>query len=291
MINKKDIEIEIKQTKSLSELTEVYGEIAAVRMRKIRNSVLRNRDFLSSIDNIFRDTLSSYARKLSELVRRGKMKEGGKVTFLAHNGKTVVVLISANTGFFGDVVRNTFTKFIEDVRKEDVEVTVIGRLGRSLFVSEEPNKPYTFFELPDYGIDAQKLSEAIKHLVQYEEIRVYYGKYQSVVTQKPTTFSISAGTPVSGKIDQQRPSVYYIFEPSVEKILMFFETQIFASLFDQSIRESQLAKFASRILAMDRATENIHQRLNNLGLERMKLSHGLENKKQLNALTSVVYSG
>ena len=36
-----------------------------------------------------------------------------------------------------------------------------------------------------------------------------------------------------------------------------FETQIFASLFDQSIRESQLAKFASRILAMDRAEQNI----------------------------------
>ena len=201
------------------------------------------------------------------------------------------MFISANTAFYGDLTKKVFNLFSSEVKTNNYEATIVGNLGLTMFRQTLPDRAYSYFELPDYGIDAQKLSEAIKHLVQYEEIRVYYGKYQSVVTQKPTTFSISAGTPVSGKIDQQRPSVYYIFEPSVEKILMFFETQIFASLFDQSIRESQLAKFASRILAMDRATENIHQRLNNLGLERMKLSHGLENKKQLNALTSVIYSG
>jgi len=136
-------------------------------------------------------------------------------------------------------------------------------------------------------MDALKTSEAIKHLVQYEEIRIYFGKYQSVVTQKPTTYSISAGTPVSGKTSDQT-KIYYIFEPSVEKILMFFETQIFASLFDQSLRESQLAKFASRILAMDRANDNVHKRLDNLGLEKLKITHGLENKKQLNALVPVI---
>ena len=242
MAYKKEIEGEITQVGSLKILTEVYGQIAAIRMRKIRTSVLRNRNFISSIESIFKDSLSAYAEKLSELVRVGKIKEGGKVTFLAHNGKTVAVLISANTGFFGEVVRETYKKFIEEIKNQDVEVTIIGRLGRLLFLEDEPNHPYTYFELPDYGINVNKLSEAIKHLVQYEEIRVYYGMYQSLVNQKPTTFAISAGTPISGRV--QKPDVIYMFEPSVEKILMFFETQIFASLFDQAIHESQLAKFA-----------------------------------------------
>lgn len=283
----KDVQKEITQVSSLKDLTEIYGEIAAIRMRKIRGYVLKNRDFLSSIESIFKDALDSYAKKLSDLVIRGKIKEGGKVTFLAHNGKTVAVLISANTGFFGEVVRETYKKFISDIEREDVEVTIIGRLGRSLFLEEKPNHPYTYFELPDYGTDPTKLSEAIKHLVQYEEIRVYYGKFFSVVTQKPTTFSISAGKPVTR---QTKPLlVSYIFEPSVEKILMFFETQIFASLFDQAIRESQLAKFASRILSMDRATENIRQKLMQLNLEGLKISHSIANRKQLNSLSSSIY--
>ncbi len=283
----KDIKLEIKQIESLKDLTQVYGEIASTRMKKIRGYVLRNRQFLSSIESIFHDTLTAYSQKLALLVKEGKIKEGGNVTFLAHNGKSVSVLISANTGFFGDVVKETFKKFISDLDKSDTEVTIIGRVGRSLFLSERPEVPYVYFDLPDFGVDATKLNEVIKHLVQYEEIKVYYGKFQSVVTQKAEMQSISAGTKVTGQVADI--TVNYLFEPSVEDILMFFETQIFASLFDQSLRESQLAKFASRILAMDRATQNIEKRVGDLNLQKLNLAHKLSNTKQLNSLSSVVY--
>lgn len=288
MFYSKEIKNEINQVTSLKDLTEVYGEIASIRMRKVRNYVLKNRDFLASIEIIFKDALNYYTKKLSDLMKRGKIKDSSKVTFLAHNGRTVAVLISANTGFYGEVVRETFKKFIEEIKNEKVEVTIIGRLGRTLFLEEMPNHPYTYFDLPDYGTNEDKLSEAIKHLVQYEEIRVYYGKYYSVVTQKPTIFSISAGKSVDKGAKTSEAT--YIFEPSVEKILMFFETQIFASLFDQAVWENQLAKFASRILSMDRASDNIRNKLNELTLQNLKLSHNISNRKQLNSLASTIYS-
>ena len=288
MLYSKNITKEINQIKSLKNLTEVYGEIASIRMKKVRNFVLKNRDFLVSIEVIFKDALNSYSKKISELVKQGKIKEEDNLTFLAHNGRTVAVLISANTGFYGEVVRETFNKFINEIKNDNVEVTIIGRVGRTLFLEEKPNHPYTYFDLPDYGMNTEKLSEAIKHLVQYEEIRVYYGKFYSVVTQRPTTFSISAGKPVSK--ETKNPTITYIFEPSVEKILMFFETQIFASLFDQAVRESQLAKFASRILSMDRASDNIKNKLNELNLQNLKMSHNIANRKQLNSLASALYS-
>lgn len=282
MITLKNLEKEIAQVSSLGDLTQVYGEIASIRMKKIRDYVLKNRDFLSSIEVIFKDALSYYQKKIS-----GSAKRQDKVTLLAHNGKTVAVLISANTGFYGNVVRDVYKRFVDDISEGGVEITIIGRLGRTLFLEEHPNKPYTYFELPDYGIDSEKLSEAVGHLVQYEEIKVYYGKYHSVVKQEPTRVSISAGKPV-GK-GGRASSITYIFEPSVEKILMFFETQIFASVFDQSIRESQLAKFASRILSMDRASENIKKRLHDLTLKNLKIKHRTANRKQLNSMASVAY--
>ena len=72
-------------------------------------------------------------------------------------------------------------------------------MGRTLFVSAFPEKPYVYFDFPDYGIDSIKLSEIVSHLVPYEEIKVYYGKFESVVTQKPEFTTISAGTPIRGK--------------------------------------------------------------------------------------------
>jgi ATP synthase F1 gamma subunit len=287
MLYKRDIEEEINQVNSLKSLAEVYGEIASIRMKRIRGVVLSTRKFLDAINDIFKDTLASYAKKLSDMVRAGKLKRGSKVTFLAHNGKTVVVLLSANTGFFGEIVPKVFAKFIHEVRTEDVEVTIVGKLGKSMFLDAEPKRPFTYFELPDYGIDRRKMAEIIKHLVAYEEIRVYYGKFQSVVTQEPTAFRISAGTPVGEYV--VAPKEQYIFEPSVDKILMFFETQIFASLFDQSIRESQLAKFASRILAMDRAADNINKRIRKLNLDKLKVQHKVDNNEQLNSLMPVYY--
>lgn len=287
MAVKNSVTSEVEEVSSLRTLVEIYGEIASVRMIKIRDFVLKNREFLDSISNIFHDALESYAKKLSDLVKLGKIKKGGKVTFLSHNGKTVAVLISANTGFYGEIVQRTFRKYVNDVRKFNFEVTIIGKLGRTLFLQEEPKRPYTFFELADYGVDETKLSEIIKHLVQYEEIRVYHGKYQTVITQVPSTFTISAGTPIREEVKE--PEVQYIFEPSVEKILTFFETEIFASLFDQSIRESQLAKFASRILAMDRASENIREKLSLLKMESLKIGHRIANRKQLNSLSTISF--
>lgn len=287
MLYKKEIDDEIKDLQGLKQMVQIYSEIASIRMIKIRNHVLKNRRFLDSIHDIFKDALSAYSAKLSVLARRGKLEKGGKITFLAHNGKTVAVFISANTGFYGDVVPRTFEKFLDDINNEDVEVTIIGRLGLSLFQSTRPNEPHTFFNLPDYGIDQNKLSQIIRHLVQYEKIRVYYGKYQSVVTQKPTKMEITAGTPITDDIEE--PEVKYLFEPSVEKILTFFETQIFASLFDQSIRESQLAKFASRIIAMDSAGENIRKHIDKMNLTKLRVEHRNKNRKQLNTLTSVYY--
>lgn len=287
MIYEKDIKEEITLLGSLRNLVEIYGEIASVRMKKIRDFVLSNRGFLNVINDIFQAVLTSYAAKVATLIKKGKLEKGSKVTFLAHNGKTVAVLISANTGFYGELIPATLRNFIHDVRTQDVEVTIIGRLGLSLFKEGEPKRPYTYFDFPDYGVDKVKLAEIIRHLVQYDEIHVYYGKYHSVVTQKPTMFGISAGATVRG--EARVPAVQYIFEPSMEKILMFFETEIFASLFDQAVRESQLAKFASRILAMDRAGENLRNSLKKVSLEKLRLTHRIVNSKQLNSLSTVIF--
>jgi F0F1-type ATP synthase gamma subunit len=72
---------------------------------------------------------------------------------------------------------------------------------------------------------------------------------------------------------------------------MFFETEIFASLLDQTVSESQLAKYASRILAMNKAHENIDKTIGKLSLDRLKIKHRTENRKQLNRLSSMRFWG
>ena len=80
------------------------------------------------------------------------------------------------------------------------------------------------------------------------------------------------------------PQVPYIFEPSLETILQFFETEIFASMFEQIVREGELAKNASRVISMDQADINIKLKIKNLKLIALRSRHEKANKKQLAAL-------
>jgi F0F1-type ATP synthase gamma subunit len=278
---------EIGTVKNFQNLVDIYGEIASIRMMKIRDSVLKNRDYIFSITQIFYDALGSFLKHASKATLKQKLFKNNRITFLSHNGKMVFVLISANTGFYGDVVKATFKKFLDDLNINDPEVTIIGRVGRKIFTETFPKKPYTFFELPDYGSDKDKLLAIINHLVQYDEVRVYYSAYDTVLNQKALMSNLSAGTTLIKRAEKTKEE--FIFEPSVEEILMFFEKEVFGSFFDQTIKENQLSKLSGRILAMDRASQSIKNRLKLINFDYLKIKHREMNKKQLGLLQSMVY--
>lgn len=288
MSNLKQLQQETGELKTISMLVEAYQEIASIRMKKVREDVLKNRDFIQKLDEIFEEVRVSYANEFQKLVKEKKVGGTKEITLLSHNGKIVSVLLGANTGLYGEILGSTFRKFMEEVKNGTTEVTIVGKHGLSLFLNEGIDRNYSYFELDDYGFLPQQLDEIIKHIVQYQEIHVFYGKYVNVLKQTPQMLNVSAEIDVSEKGDKKQSS--YIFEPSLEKILMFFETQMFASVFDQTVRESQLSKHASRVVAMIQAGQNIKEKTAKIKLDTLRIEHRNSNKKQTNSLVSV-YAG
>ncbi len=283
----KEIEKEIETVKNFKNLTDIYGEIASIRMMKIRDAVLKNRDYVFSITQIFYDALGSFLKRATRASKLRVMRGNNRITFLSHNGKMVFVFISSNTGFYGDVVKRTFNKFIDEIKNDDPEITIIGKIGKKMFSESFPKKEFTFFELPDYGSDKNNLLAIINHLVQYDEVRVYYSAYDTVINQRPLMSNLTAGTTLIERAEKSKEE--FIFEPSVEEILMFFEKEVFGSFFDQTIRENQLSKLSGRIMAMDRASQSINNRLKSINFEYLKIRHRQMNKKQLSSLQSLLY--
>src|SRR5688572_10154721 len=221
----KEAQERINELSALADLSRAYAEISSGRMMKVRGVVIRTRDFLAQITEIFEEVRRSYRNEVLKLLKRRRTKAGQQVTFLAHNGKTVAVLLSSNTGLYGEIVGKTFNLFAEEVKSSsEVEVTIIGRLGRSLFISRFPNRPYTYFELPDSYVEKQSFIDVIKHIVQYEQIHIYYGKFYNIVSQKPEVHNITAETPITRESSESEigPKHKYIFEPTLGEILGFF---------------------------------------------------------------------
>lgn len=275
---------ELYQVSLFYSLVKAYQQISSTRMLRTRDSVLANREYMARIDQVFANIRQNYADKLLKLSKkRGGVNE--PITFLSHNGKKVALFISTNTGLYGDIVNSTYDLFLKAFKSGEFEAAIVGRYGLNMFLADMPKSPYTFFELEDHNISRDKIEAIIRHIVQYDEIHVFYGKYINVITQNPIEEVISSILDMQS--DEKETKKNFLFEPSLEDIMKFFETQMFNSVFEQSVYESQLAKYASRLIAMNRAEDNIKDTLRRLNLDKLQVLHETKNKKQINTMQSV----
>lgn len=284
MITKKEALAKKEFLLTLRTIMETYEEIAASRMQNIRNSVLQSRTFVLEVNSIFQEVKSSYKKNLVALMRKKKIKDPLKLSLINRNGKTLFVLLSSNTGLYGDIIQRTFSLFSEQFRQEKADAAIIGRVGYQQFSQEFTKVPFTYFDLPDNKIDSQALAEIISFLIQYDKIVVFYGQFKNVVLQEPLMLNISGDLLPS---TEQNTQIKYFFEPSLEKILEFFEKEIFSSIFQQIVLEAQLAKFAARMVALDEATGNIRNKLKETIFQQERIRHQGRNKKQIEALASI----
>ncbi|MBF8249789.1 MAG: synthase gamma chain [Candidatus Levybacteria bacterium] len=284
MVTKKDLTWETEFLTTLRTVLETYEEIAATRMARIRSSVLASRDFLLEINAIFQQVKTTYKSQIETLMKYKKIKDVSKLTFIKRNGKTLYVFLSANTGLYGELIRRTYDVFIENLKKEPGDVVILGRLGLEIFNTEKIGSPLTYFDFPDSEMDNEAVQKIVGHIIQYEKVLVFYEQFNNVINQSPIITNIS-GDPLPW--EKGGPSIKYFFEPSLGKIMEFFEKEIFASIFQQTIFESELAKFAARMVSLDFASENTKTKLKQVLLEKNRLKHQEDNKKQLGKFASM----
>ena len=285
MITKKNLEIEINNLEGLNTLVRAYEEIAASRIKKSRDSVLRNRTFMSEINELFEEVLTSYRKQIDDYMRQKKTKNIKELSFLNKNNKILFLLISANTGLYGSIIRRTFDLFMQKANDKDGDVAIIGKLGQSMWQDTKRKDKYYYFDFPDQTINNDELKKILDFLINYKNVVIFYGEFQNLVKQDATYSDISGN---SFKVDTKasRPIIRYYFEPSLAKILEFFEKEIFSAIFEQTVRESQLAKLASRMTLLDSASENINIRITNVTNEKNIMHHQQINKKQLETFAS-----
>ncbi|MBU1132716.1 MAG: F0F1 ATP synthase subunit gamma [Patescibacteria group bacterium] len=276
----KAIEQEIDSMRGLLSLVEAYQEIAAVRMRKVKKSVLSRREFMQGLNEAFGYIAFSYK------VYRESLGETMKGTILNTNGKTISVLLSSNTGLYGDVIRKTFELFEKDLKGKETDIVIVGRMGKRFYDSSGMKKTYIFFEMTDKGIDEENIKGLLDSVIDYSNVNVYHGVFKSILAQTPDKTNIT-GEVLKIEEGLSGYDARFLFEPSVERVAEHFEKQILSLLFEQVVFESGLSKFASRMVSLDQAAENIDDRLEKLDFVKKKTKH-----KDINSsLQSSIFGG
>lgn len=286
MPNEKKFKKELIGVESIKNTLETYEEIAAMRMRKIKNSVLKNREFFLGLDTILSQVEYSYSKELEKIKNNKKSLSKKSVSMLPNNGKTVSVFLSANTGLYGDVLKNIFEEFFKYVTANSTDVLIVGKLGRKMYEETRKPKSYEYFDYSDAGFDQAQTKKLLDQLIKYQKIKVFHGFFENILNQVPKVTEIAGDSVFTHKHSDQG-EINCIFEPSLEDVLKFFEVQILSSLVDQSVYESFLSKYASRMISLDVAVANTSKRINLLRFAGQKLKHKRMNANQQSVLSSM----
>jgi ATP synthase F1 gamma subunit len=289
-----DVKTEILELGSFKEIAQTYQEVAALRMRKIKDFVLKNREFLSGLATVFARVRLSYEVGLKEFLKSQGIKTEeaqqeyiGKMNFTLKNGRDALIFISANTGLYGDIITRIFNYFCKHIDTKS-DIVIVGRVGKILFEQRFPGKDYVYFELSDNAPEPELVNKIINNLAPYEHIIVFHGKYKDILDQVPSQTSIS-GDRLSLEVKEDLKKINCIFEPNIEEVFNFFEKEIKTTLFDQSLYEASLSKFTSRMVSLDGATNNATDKLDKLRLQRDILKHRKADKEKNTVLSSVVF--
>ncbi len=277
----KEIKENLNVISAIKNITGTYQEIANLKMNQIREKVLKNREFFGEILNTHQRIKSAYIISL----KKGWLKKEKK-SFRQTEKEKAIIFLSANQFFYGTLILDIWKELEEYLKKNKADLIVVGRTGKYLAEKSGFGHKMFYFELNDTDPEEKTIKEIIELVKNYQKIIVFHGKYEKVLFQNPAISDISGELPFEKKENVES----YLFEPSAESILEFFETEIIAVLFNQTILEHQLARYASRVMAMHQAAENAKNMEKSLIMAQNKLKRQKLNKKQIEFFGNI-YAG
>jgi ATP synthase F1 gamma subunit len=283
MEQRQQLKQELLTTRSMKMLTTAYEEHALEQINIARYSVLASRDFAVELTTIFSNVRTSYENLLSTMIEKDK-KQLAALRKRMKNGKEVMVLVSANNKLYGEIIPKICRLFMDHANNSTADLVVIGRDGRNYVQTHGINRHYQYFEIPDTDISHETLKPLISYLLPYANVLLFCGKFNNVVSQEAIAASITGEQPlpnINQAKDVNKKADDFLFEPSIEYVMDFFESQIFSIILSQTISEAQLARFGSRIKAMESAQNNM-QRLIEILLKKERRLKSMDiGKKQL----------
>lgn len=258
--NTKDIKRRIQGISSIMQITNAMELVSSAKLRKARERLDVTKPYFQTVYRNINEILGSSNIK-SPLMQVRKVK------------KRAVVIIASDKGLAGgyniNVVKKAL-KFIEKNSDADNQIYTTGIRSIELIKRKgyEINTDFTHLNNDPEIEDAIDLGQYLTNSFEskkYDEIVIFYTKFNSVVSLEPEMIKL---LPISGFSDSENPKkLDYEFEPSPSVVLSQMIKQYVNVTIFGCLLESSAAEQASRRTAMENATSNGEELLEDLQLE------------------------
>jgi F-type H+-transporting ATPase subunit gamma len=273
MLNLKDLRVRIASVKATQKITSAMKMVAAAKLRRAQEQAEAARPYAERME-----------RMLGSLAA-ASVGQAGAPALLAGSGKEDVHLLVVGTadrglcgGFNSSIVRDS-RQLIESLLEggKTVKILCVGRKGRDqlrrqyrdkiIDTIEDVTKPRPTFE------KSEAIAERITRMFEDGEFDVctlIYAEFRSAITQILRRQQLIPFAPAAEDEEvteaggAQKAS--YEYEPSEEEILEALLPRNLAVQIYKGILENNASEQGSRMTAMDSATRNAGDMINNLTL-------------------------
>jgi F-type H+-transporting ATPase subunit gamma len=269
-----DIRRRIRAVKSTQQITKAMKMVAASKLRRAQERMQHARPFALQMQRVLNSLASRVDPSSHPLLDERKTPRA--------DGRVLLILVTADRGLCGSFNTNTIkaaAQFVADTSGRQVALGLVGRRGRDYFARRNfdvlVERINLFAQLKFQ--DAQEIAKAAMDAFiggEVDSVYLVFNEFKSVLQQRVVTDRLLPipRADITGAGDaKSTPAIEYLYEPDqatlfAQLIPTHVEVQVFRALL-----ESNAAFYAAQMTAMDAATRNSGEMIEQLTLHMNKV--------------------
>lgn len=249
-VSMNDIKNKILSTQNMSKITKAMQLVSAAKLAKSESKVRNYRSYTQTLEAIVDNILASPVARQHPFFNSEKS-----------DACTGYLLITSDRGLAGGYNNNVFKEFLQQLEEEEATPYKLYVLGSKGFEYGKRLKlpienPYVF--VPDEMIytDIEPVVGQIREDYlsgKINKVVIIYNEYFSKIVQEPVIRKV---LPLVAENSELQAASDYYLEPEEETIINATLLKYFNGIVYEALLKSKLSEHASRMNAMQNATDN-----------------------------------
>lgn len=271
MASLKEIRGRISSVTTTRKITDVTQMIASAKLHKTQGMLVRFRLYFEKIENIFFDFLRSGDLSDTPFSEKRKVE------------RVAIISFSSNGSLCGAFNLNAIKKteeILDSYSHLEPDSITLYALGRKIYDNFSSRKGIKvvgpFFDLVD-GASYEGISPLADELMkmflnrEVDKIEVVYNRFKNILTQIPTHEEFLPLVVPPKDMQSKQTLVDYIVEPGRNELILGLAPQLIRLNLYGRLLESASSEYAARSSAMQTATENANELIEDLSKEYNRL--------------------
>jgi F-type H+-transporting ATPase subunit gamma len=259
-----DLRRRIRAVKSTQQITKAMKMIAASRLKRAQDRVVAARPFAQRMLMVLNGLVARVEEESHPLLRMPDQSQG----------RTLLIVITGDRGLSGSFNSNVIkaaTQFTTGERAgREVALALVGRKGRDFFRRRNfdvIHEQTGIFQRLAFSNAVELANAAIEAFTAGRASSVYlvYNEFKSVISQRIVVERLLP-IPRLESGEEGGPTVDYLYEPKPEEIFRDLLPRHVQIQIYRALLETNAAFYAAQMTAMDSATRNSAEMIENLTL-------------------------